>query len=80
MLRRKNMKCPKCNKTKIGTEGWLDFFTPKRELCWGGHPMKVSDLEEISIEEISAEDLILISDMSEKKSKAISIKTLKKIL
>lgn len=65
------MKCNKCNKTIAGTEKWYDL-TPKRSLCWG-HSLKLSELEKIQLEEISMDDIILITDVDKKESKTITV-------
>ena len=61
------MKCEKCGKTVIGTEKWYDF-SPKRDLCWGGHPLKASELPEMEETSVDDNDYIIICDISEKRS------------
>lgn len=66
-------QCPQCNKyTKLS---WKRFWITAGDLCYG-HSSKVTDLEEMPISELKAEDYIMISDVSEKKSKKIKILTL----
>lgn len=66
------MKCKTCNKIISGS--WYYYF-----IFWKacqGHPWKVSELETMT--SISDEDVIMISDMSEKKTLKINLGELKK--
>ena len=66
-------QCPKCNKyTKLS---WKRFWITARDLCWGNQH-KVTELEEMSLSELKDDDYIMISDVSEQKSKKIKILTL----
>ncbi len=65
------MKCNKCGKTIAGTETWYNMTT-KRSLCWG-HNLKLSELEKMHLDEISVDDIILITDVDKKESKTITV-------
>ena len=69
--KQRNVKCEKCGLTMAGTESW---YVPKTTdyLC-SGHNKRVTDLELLRQEEIQMDDVLLISDVSEKKSKQIRV-------
>ncbi len=65
-------KCNNCGGTPVLKRRWWQMVV---KLCWGRcRPWKISELE--PIKEISPEDVILISDISEQKSKKICIEDL----
>ena len=66
-------QCTQCN--RYTNLSWKRLWISARDLCYG-HPSKVTDLEEMPISELKTEDYIMISDVSEKKSKKIKILTL----
>ncbi len=61
--------CLECNKTVAGTGKW---YTPIWKICWGHH-QKVSQLEYLKTDEISNDDVLLISDISKKESKQVKV-------
>ncbi len=66
--------CEKCGRTKAGTGNKFHrFFTPVWMLCWGHKTLRVSELNRLTKEDLDSEDLILVSDMSEKESKQIKV-------
>ena len=72
--------CEKCDRIRAGTDDrWYRFFVPPWMLCWG-HNIKVSELECMTKNDLDIEDIFMISDMSEKKSKQIKIGELIKFI
>lgn len=65
--------CEKCGKNN-GKQKWYQSVW---DMCHG-HPWKVSELETIS--EMSDDDYIMITDMSEQKSKKVTLGALKEYL
>lgn len=61
--------CLECNKVVVGTAKW---YTLPWKMCWG-HNKQVSELEPLTSSEISKNDLLLICDMDERKSKKIKV-------
>jgi hypothetical protein len=68
-------QCSECG--KYTKPSWKRLWVTAMDLCYG-HPLKVSQLEEYSQSKLSDDDYIMISDIDEKKSVRVSLKTLKK--
>lgn len=66
-----NETCSKCGKIYTFIVETPSYIR-KKSLCWD-HSWKVSDLEEMTPKELSNEDVIMISDINEKKSMKITI-------
>ena len=63
-------KCETCGGTPVLKRRW---WQSAMEICWGHNQKRVSELNQLKVDEISSDDVLLISDVSKKESKQIRV-------